>query len=130
MILLNSVLLDPCTSLPFFLLPFFFCYLLSAVVKITNHFFLILEVSPYLHAQINRLPPEVVKYFTDPDAAEPPDMALLFPFVEYALPLAYGVLGVLIFHVRTVALSFFWDEILFANNGLIFFFSMVHILSV
>ncbi|KAF8007462.1 hypothetical protein BT93_K1468 [Corymbia citriodora subsp. variegata] len=49
-------------------------------------------------SQINRLPPEVVKYFTDPDAAEPPDMALLFPFVESALPLAYGVLGVLIFH--------------------------------
>ncbi|GMP98302.1 hypothetical protein CsSME_00046247 [Camellia sinensis var. sinensis] len=32
--------------------------------------------------QINRLPPEVVKYFTDPNAIEPPDMQLLFPFVE------------------------------------------------
>lgn len=50
--------------------------------------------------QINRLPPDVVKYFTDPNAIEPPDMELLFPFVESALPLAYGVLGVLLFHVN------------------------------
>ncbi|XP_062166659.1 probable zinc metalloprotease EGY1, chloroplastic [Alnus glutinosa] len=49
-------------------------------------------------SQLNRLPPEVVKYFTDPNAIEPPDMELLFPFVESALPLAYGVLGVLLFH--------------------------------
>ncbi|XP_038882023.1 probable zinc metalloprotease EGY1, chloroplastic isoform X2 [Benincasa hispida] len=49
-------------------------------------------------SQINRLPPEVVKYFTDPNAVEPPDMELLFPFVDSALPLAYGVLGVLLFH--------------------------------
>lgn len=49
-------------------------------------------------SQINRLPPDVVKYFTDPDAIEPPDMGLLFPFVESALPLAYGVLGVQLFH--------------------------------
>ncbi|KAK9155019.1 hypothetical protein Sjap_002499 [Stephania japonica] len=49
-------------------------------------------------SQINRLPPEVVKYFTDPNAAEPPDMQLLVPFVESALPLAYGVLGVQLFH--------------------------------
>ncbi|KAF3952548.1 hypothetical protein ACB098_09G133900 [Castanea mollissima] len=49
-------------------------------------------------SQINRLPPDVVKYFTDPNAIEPPDMELLFPFVESALPLAYGVLGVLLFH--------------------------------
>lgn len=49
-------------------------------------------------SQINRLPPEVVKYFTDPNAIEPPDMQLLYPFVESALPLAYGVLGVQIFH--------------------------------
>lgn len=55
--------------------------------------------------QINRLPPEVVKYFTDPNAVEPPDMQLLLPFVESALPLAYGVLGVQLFHVRGV-LSF------------------------
>ncbi|KAF5937928.1 hypothetical protein HYC85_025434 [Camellia sinensis] len=33
-------------------------------------------------SQINRLPPEVVKYFTYPNAIEPPDMQLLFPFVE------------------------------------------------
>ncbi|KAM7272832.1 hypothetical protein ACFE04_027496 [Oxalis oulophora] len=49
-------------------------------------------------SQINRLPPEVVKYFTDPNATEPPDVELLYPFVESALPLAYGVLGVLLFH--------------------------------
>lgn len=49
-------------------------------------------------SQINRLPPEVVKYFTDPDAIELPDMQLLYPFVESALPLAYGVLGVQLFH--------------------------------
>lgn len=49
-------------------------------------------------SQINRLPPEVVKYFTDPDAVEPPDMQLLLPFVDAALPLAYGVLGVQLFH--------------------------------
>ncbi|KAL5837385.1 hypothetical protein ACOSQ3_014554 [Xanthoceras sorbifolium] len=49
-------------------------------------------------SQINRLPPEVVKYFTDPNAIEPPDMELLYPFVETALPLACGVLGILLFH--------------------------------
>lgn len=49
-------------------------------------------------SQLNRLPPEVVKYFTDPNAIEPPDMELLYPFVDSALPLAYGVLGVLLFH--------------------------------
>jgi hypothetical protein len=60
----------------------------------------------FLIKQLNRLPPEVVKYFTDPNAIEPPGMELLFPFVESALPLAYGVLGVLLFHVsKTVLLS-------------------------
>ncbi|ONK65056.1 uncharacterized protein A4U43_C07F33050 [Asparagus officinalis] len=49
-------------------------------------------------SQITSLPPEVVKYFTDPNAVEPPDMQLLLPFVESALPLAYGVLGVQLFH--------------------------------
>lgn len=49
-------------------------------------------------SQINRLPPGVVKYFTDPDAIDPPDMQLLLPFVDAALPLAYGVLGVQMFH--------------------------------
>ncbi|XVE62503.1 hypothetical protein DITRI_Ditri06bG0122900 [Diplodiscus trichospermus] len=49
-------------------------------------------------SQINRLPPEIVKYFTDPNAVEPPDMELLYPFVDSALPLAYDVLGVLMFH--------------------------------
>ena len=58
----------------------------------------ILLMPCFLVNQINRLPPEVVKYFTDPDAVEAPDMELLFPFVDSALPLAYGVLGVLLFH--------------------------------
>ncbi|WCJ43571.1 Peptidase M50 family protein [Euphorbia peplus] len=49
-------------------------------------------------SQINRLPPEVVKYFTDPNASDPPDMELLVPFVDSALPLAYGILGILLFH--------------------------------
>ena len=57
--------------------------------------------------QINRLPPEVVKYFTDPNAVEPPDMELLFPFVDSALPLAYGVLGVLLFHVSRISFMHF-----------------------
>lgn len=49
-------------------------------------------------SQLNRLPPEIVKYFTDPNAVEPPDMQLLLPFVESALPVAYGVLAVQLFH--------------------------------
>ncbi|KAL9246099.1 hypothetical protein vseg_019677 [Gypsophila vaccaria] len=49
-------------------------------------------------SQLTRLPPEVIKYFTDPNAVEPPDMQLLVPFVDAALPLAYGVLGVQLFH--------------------------------
>ncbi|GAB2235459.1 hypothetical protein Droror1_Dr00025884 [Drosera rotundifolia] len=49
-------------------------------------------------SQLSRLPPEVSKYFTDPNAVEAPDMKLLFPFVESALPLSYGVLGVQLFH--------------------------------
>ncbi|XP_065853105.1 probable zinc metalloprotease EGY1, chloroplastic [Euphorbia lathyris] len=49
-------------------------------------------------SQINRLPPEVVKYFTDPNASQPPDMELFIPFVDSALPLAYGILGILLFH--------------------------------
>ncbi|XP_031476240.1 probable zinc metalloprotease EGY1, chloroplastic [Nymphaea colorata] len=49
-------------------------------------------------SQLNRLPPEVVDYFTNPNASDPPDMQLLVPYVESALPLAYGVLGVQLFH--------------------------------
>ncbi|CAH9127440.1 unnamed protein product [Cuscuta epithymum] len=49
-------------------------------------------------SQINRLSPEIVKYFTDPNATEPPDMELLIPFIGSALPLAYGILGVQLFH--------------------------------
>lgn len=57
--------------------------------------------------QIDRLPPEVVKYFTDPDAIEPPDLQLLYPFVDSALPLAYGLLGIQILHVRNTLPYFF-----------------------
>ncbi|XP_004493210.1 probable zinc metalloprotease EGY1, chloroplastic [Cicer arietinum] len=49
-------------------------------------------------SQLNRLPPELVKFLTDPNYTEAPDMEMLYPFVESALPLAYGVLGVLLFH--------------------------------
>ncbi|XP_048432710.1 probable zinc metalloprotease EGY1, chloroplastic [Pyrus x bretschneideri] len=45
-----------------------------------------------------RLPPEVVKYFIDPNVVDPPNMELLFPHVDSALPVAYGVLGVLLFY--------------------------------
>jgi len=49
--------------------------------------------------QISSLPPEIVSYFTDPNATgPPPDMQLLLPFVESALPVAYGVLAIQIFH--------------------------------
>lgn len=50
--------------------------------------------------QISSLPPEIVSYFTDPNATgPPPDMQLLVPFVESALPVAYGVLAIQVFHV-------------------------------
>ena len=49
--------------------------------------------------QLSKLPPEVVRYFTNPDAVEPPDLNTLVPYVESAMPLTYGVLGVQIFHV-------------------------------
>nr|XP_034577384.1 probable zinc metalloprotease EGY1, chloroplastic [Setaria viridis] len=50
-------------------------------------------------SKISSLPPEIVSYFTDPNATgPPPDMQLLLPFVESALPVAYGVLAIQIFH--------------------------------
>ncbi|KAG8098497.1 hypothetical protein GUJ93_ZPchr0013g35381 [Zizania palustris] len=50
-------------------------------------------------SKISSLPPEIVTYFTDPNATgPPPDMQLLLPFVESALPVAYGVLAVQLFH--------------------------------
>lgn len=49
-------------------------------------------------SQLSKLPPEVVRYFTNPDVVEPPDLKLLVPYVEAAIPLAYGVLGVQLFH--------------------------------
>ncbi|ONM10149.1 putative zinc metalloprotease EGY1 chloroplastic [Zea mays] len=50
-------------------------------------------------SKISSLPPEIVSYFTDPNATgPPPDMQLLLPFVESALPVAYGVLSIQLFH--------------------------------
>ncbi|KAI7991533.1 hypothetical protein LOK49_LG12G02175 [Camellia lanceoleosa] len=63
------------------------------------------ESKASISSRINRPPPEVVKYFTDPNAIEPPDMQILFPFVESALPLAYGVLGVQLFHFKSILLD-------------------------
>lgn len=53
-----------------------------------------------LASQISRLPPEVVQYFTDPnpETLDPPDLEILAPYVQAALPLAYGVFGVQLFH--------------------------------
>lgn len=49
-------------------------------------------------SQLSRLPPNVVQYFTNPESIEPPDLQVLVPFVDAALPLAYGVFGVQVFH--------------------------------
>lgn len=53
-----------------------------------------------LAAQVSRVPPDVLAYFTsaDPDALEPPDLSVVVPLVENALPIAYGVFGVQVFH--------------------------------
>ncbi|KAH0469214.1 hypothetical protein IEQ34_002446 [Dendrobium chrysotoxum] len=65
-------------------------------------------------SQISSLPPVVVKYFTDPDAIEPPDMQLLFPYVETALPLAYTVLAVQLIHVNLALSPLNFIEVPFA----------------
>ncbi|XP_020589240.1 probable zinc metalloprotease EGY1, chloroplastic isoform X2 [Phalaenopsis equestris] len=49
-------------------------------------------------SQISSLPPAVVQYFTDPNAVEPPEIQLLYPYIETALPLAYTVLCVQLIH--------------------------------
>ncbi|CAM6045604.1 unnamed protein product [Sphagnum compactum] len=49
-------------------------------------------------SQLSRLPPDVVQYFTSPESMDPPDLQLLVPFIDSALPLAYGVFGVQLFH--------------------------------
>eukprot|EP00897_Mesotaenium_endlicherianum_P001718 jgi/Mesen1/1574/ME000134S00689 len=53
-----------------------------------------------LASQVSKLPPDVVAYFSavNPDELEPPELQVLVPFVRNALPLAYGVFGVQIFH--------------------------------
>ncbi|XP_057824800.2 probable zinc metalloprotease EGY1, chloroplastic isoform X3 [Cryptomeria japonica] len=55
-----------------------------------------------LASQLQRLPPEVAQYFTNPEATEPPDLQLLVPYMKSTLPLAYGVLGVQLFHFKSV----------------------------
>lgn len=61
--------------------------------------------------QVSKLPPDVVAYFSNPDVdiGNPPELEQLLPFVEAALPLAYGVFGVQVFHVRRRFLLSPWD---------------------
>ncbi|GAQ88499.1 membrane-associated Zn-dependent protease [Klebsormidium nitens] len=72
-------------------------YLVAAVLLILTGG-ACLEVG--LASQVSRLPPEVVAYFSNPDVdvGNPPELEQLLPFVESALPLAYGVFGVQAFH--------------------------------
>lgn len=51
-----------------------------------------------ISSQVSRLPPEVVQYITNPETTPPPDLQVLVPYVDSALPLAYGVFGVQILH--------------------------------
>ncbi|CAI5473708.1 unnamed protein product [Closterium sp. Yama58-4] len=53
-----------------------------------------------LASQISKVPPDVIRYFTSPNPEEltPPDVTVLAPFVRNALPIAYGVFGVQVFH--------------------------------
>lgn len=52
-----------------------------------------------LATQISKVPPEVIKYFTAPvPEGDPPTLETLAPFVQGALPVAYGVLGIQAFH--------------------------------
>ncbi|KAL3682000.1 hypothetical protein R1sor_000022 [Riccia sorocarpa] len=51
-----------------------------------------------ISSQLSRLPPEVVQYITNPETTVPPDLQILVPYVDSALPLAYGVFGVQLFH--------------------------------
>ena len=47
----------------------------------------------------------MVKYFTDPNPSslEPPDLSVVLPFVQAALPPAYAIFGVQLFHVSRLA---------------------------
>jgi membrane-associated protease RseP (regulator of RpoE activity) len=53
-----------------------------------------------LATQISKIPPDVLRYFTAPpeQQGDPPALEALTPFVRDALPSAYGVLGVQLFH--------------------------------
>lgn len=77
--------------------------------------------------QLNRLPPELVKFLTDPNYTEAPDMEMLYPFVESALPLAYGVLGVLLFHVSIHLYHYFlvFVYIVAIQFKFVYFFSIM-----
>ncbi|CAI7878691.1 unnamed protein product [Closterium sp. NIES-54] len=53
-----------------------------------------------LASQISKVSPDVIRYFTSPNPEEltPPDVTVLAPLVRNALPIAYGVFGVQVFH--------------------------------
>jgi hypothetical protein len=99
-------------SLSLFLLTMFSCVELGIASKVCLSYsssivcyFILIHISIKLlmhfsFMQISSLPPEIVSYFTDPNSTgPPPDMQLLLPFVESALPVAYGVLAIQLFHV-------------------------------
>lgn len=99
-------------SLLLFLLTMFSCVELGIASKVCLSYsssivcyFILIHISfkllmHFSFMQISSLPPEIVSYFTDPNATgPPPDMQLLLPFVESALPVAYGVLAIQLFHV-------------------------------
>ena len=65
-----------------------------------------LTVDKMVAMQLPKLPPDVVQYFTNPESMEPPDFQVLVPLIDSALPLAYGVFGVQLFHVWTTLGSF------------------------
>ena len=58
-----------------------------------------------LVAQISNVPPEIIRYFSapNPETLPAPDIEQLAPFVDKAVPLALGVFGVQLFHVRRCA---------------------------
>lgn len=78
------------------------CVLTQAGHKLSSF----LTVDEIFVVQLPKLPPDVVQYFTNPESMEPPDFGVLYPLIDSALPLAYGVFGVQLFHVWTTFGSF------------------------
>uniref|UniRef100_A0A0A8YJE2 Uncharacterized protein n=1 Tax=Arundo donax TaxID=35708 RepID=A0A0A8YJE2_ARUDO len=53
-----------------------------------------------LHLNTHSVLPDIVTYFTDPNATgPPPEMQLLHPFLESFFPVVYGILAIQLFHV-------------------------------